>query len=58
MDFLKKLFYSEGKEKDPVCGMSVDPKTAAFKSEHNGKRYFFCSANCKQQFDQDPNQYM
>ena len=29
--------------KDLVCGMSVDEKTAKFKSEHMGKTYYFCS---------------
>jgi len=37
--------------KDPVCGMDVDPKTAANKSEYQGQTYYFCSAGCKQAFD-------
>jgi len=28
-------------EKDPVCGMDVDPTTAQHKSEHEGKTYYF-----------------
>ena len=42
---------------DPVCGMSVDPATAEFHSEHDGKTYYFCSAGCKQTFDRDPAKY-
>ena len=30
-------------EIDPVCGMEVDPKTAAGKSNYLGKAYYFCS---------------
>ena len=32
---------------DPVCGMTVDPKTAKHKAEHSGETYYFCSAGCK-----------
>jgi len=45
-------------EVDPVCGMDVDPKTAAGKSEYQGKTYYFCSPGCKKDFDKDPAQYV
>ena len=45
-------------EKDPVCGMDVDPKTAAGKSEYQGKTYYFCSLGCKIDFDKEPKQYV
>ena len=43
--------------KDPVCGMQVDEHQAAGTSEHQGETYYFCSARCKQQFDQHPERY-
>ena len=43
--------------KDPVCGMDVDPKTAAAKSDYQGQTYYFCSLGCKQSFDKDPQKY-
>ncbi|MBN2352686.1 MAG: YHS domain-containing protein [Spirochaetales bacterium] len=43
---------------DPVCRMKVDEKTAKYKSEHEGKTYYFCSAGCKTDFDGDPGQYL
>lgn len=43
--------------KDPVCGMTVDPKTAAGKSEYKGVTYYFCSAGCKKAFDANPEKY-
>jgi len=43
--------------KDPVCDMSVDEKTAKFKSEHMGKTYYFCSQMCKATFDKNPTRY-
>lgn len=42
---------------DPVCGMQVDPATAAGSSEYQGKTYYFCSMGCKRQFDKDPQSY-
>lgn len=44
--------------KDPVCGMDVDPKTAAGKSEYNGQTYYFCSPGCKKAFDKEPQKYV
>lgn len=48
---------AQEKEKDPVCGMDVDPKTAAHRSNYQDRDYVFCSAGCKQQFDANPQQF-
>ncbi len=45
-------------EKDPVCGMEVDPKTAVAKSTYQGKTYYFCSPGCKRDFDKEPQKYL
>jgi YHS domain-containing protein len=39
--------------KDPVCGMEVDPKTTAGKSDYQGQTYYFCSMECKKAFDKN-----
>ena len=44
--------------KDPVCGMDIDPATAAGKSEYKGQTYYFCSPGCKKSFDKDPEKYL
>lgn len=44
--------------KDPVCGMMIDDKNAAGSSEYQGKRYHFCSKDCKQEFDENPEDYV
>jgi P-type Cu+ transporter len=36
---------------DPVCGMTIDPETAAGKSTRDGQTYYFCSPVCQAQFD-------
>ena len=43
--------------KDPVCGMSVEENEAAATSEHDGRTYYFCSKDCKEEFDADPAAY-
>ena len=45
-------------EKDVVCGMQVDPATAAGTSEYQGKTYYFCAKSCKVKFDADPAKYV
>jgi Cu+-exporting ATPase len=44
--------------KDPVCGMEIDPNTAAGKSEYKGETYYFCSTGCKKSFDKEPEKYI
>jgi YHS domain-containing protein len=43
--------------KDPVCGMMVDEKKAKFKSDYNGKTFYFCAASCKATFDKTPAKF-
>ena len=39
---------------DPVCGMTVDEKTAQFKSDYKGTADYFCWPGCKKAFDGEP----
>jgi Cu+-exporting ATPase len=41
-------------ERDPVCGMSVDPLRAAAQVEHADKNYFFCGKGCAEKFRAAP----
>lgn len=43
---------------DVVCGMEIDEKTAKWKSEHNGRTYYFCGPMCKMEFDENPEKYI
>jgi YHS domain-containing protein len=45
------------KQVDPVCGMQVEEGSAAGRSEHKGREYFFCSRGCKEKFDEAPEKY-
>jgi len=42
---------------DPVCGMTVDEKSAAHTAVHAGKTWYFCSAHCQHEFEADPGRY-
>jgi Cu+-exporting ATPase len=43
---------------DPICGMTVDPKSADGTHEHNGQTYYFCSQHCVTQFKKDPARFV
>ena len=44
--------------KDPVCGMNVDPTTAASTVTHGGKSYYFCSRGCGEKFKAEPEKFL
>src|SRR5690242_16508083 len=44
-------------KQDPVCGMQVEEQKAAGMSTHEGQKYYFCSLQCKEKFDRNPQQY-
>lgn len=44
-------------EKDPVCGMEVEPSTAPFKEEYEGKVYYLCSRECLETFQKSPEKF-
>ena len=39
---------------DPICGMTVTKENAAGKSNFGGEDFYFCSEDCKKEFDKDP----
>lgn len=44
--------------KDLVCNMEVNEKTAKWKTNYNGKTYYFCAPGCKKEFEEDPEMYI
>jgi YHS domain-containing protein len=42
--------------RDPVCGKDVEP-TAAIEQAYSGVAYFFCSDECREQFEREPELY-
>ena len=43
---------------DPVCGMEVELKSAKEQTTYEGQTYYFCSLDCRQEFDESPEDYI
>jgi P-type Cu+ transporter len=41
---------------DPICGMTVDPASAAGRFEYKGTTYYFCAIACLEKFRANPEQ--
>ena len=44
--------------RDPVCGMTVAPGSAAGTQDYNGETYFFCSKGCREKFRAEPEKFV
>jgi P-type Cu+ transporter len=44
--------------RDPVCGMDVEIARAAADADYEGRKYYFCSIQCKQDFERQPQMYV
>ena len=42
---------------DPVCGMEVEPASAAAIAEVDGTTYYFCSTGCRDHFLAEPGSH-
>jgi Cu+-exporting ATPase len=47
-----------GAQRDPVCGMSVDPARAAATLAHAGATYYFCCRRCGERFAAEPERFL
>jgi Cu+-exporting ATPase len=45
-------------EIDPVCGMEIDPKSAAGSFEYRDTTYYFCSEGCLRDFEENPESFL
>jgi P-type Cu+ transporter len=43
---------------DPVCGMEVDERGARDQSTFEGRTFYFCSVDCREEFDESPEDYV
>ncbi len=49
---------AEGAQTDPVCGMRVNPASAAGSFEHRGTTYYFCGKSCLERFTANPESFL
>lgn len=45
-------------QRDPVCKVLVDEKKARYKIDYEGRKYYFCSEECRDEFNLDPEEYV
>jgi len=43
--------------KDPVCGMTVEPESAAAAENYADRTWYFCSGHCHDKFMENPQKY-
>lgn len=43
---------------DPVCGMRVNEEATEFHTMFAGRKYYFCSAECREEFEDQPADYV
>jgi YHS domain-containing protein len=43
---------------DPVCGMDVNENNPPAKSTYDGKTYYFCSEECREDFEEEPEDFI
>jgi YHS domain-containing protein len=44
--------------KDPVCGTDVEVARAPASTDYEGRTFYFCSLQCKDDFDRQPQEYL
>ncbi|MEQ1760656.1 MAG: heavy metal translocating P-type ATPase [Vicinamibacterales bacterium] len=45
-------------ERDPVCGMTIDPEKAAGHLDYKGTTHYFCNPSCLEKFRANPEQFV
>ena len=43
---------------DPVCGTKIDEKEADVQTQFAGRKYFFCSEECRREFEEKPEDFI
>ena len=44
--------------RDPVCGMTVDPKAGKPSLDYHGRTFHFCCDGCRKKFEATPENYL
>ncbi|MBY5621434.1 heavy metal translocating P-type ATPase [Rhizobium leguminosarum] len=50
--------HAEAVIRDPVCGMTVDPRVGKPSLDYDGRTYHFCSEGCRTKFAAAPQDYL
>ena len=58
MNGMTETVADNAQAKDPVCGMVVEKSSKTLSHEHEGQAYHFCSRDCLEKFQKNPEQYI
>ncbi len=53
-----RLKWSKTQTTDPVCLMAIENTDTSLIFELNGENYYFCSSQCKKEFEREPQKYI
>jgi len=56
-EFTQKMSALVPLASDPVCGMRLNPKTAAFARVYKKQHYYFCASGCLEKFKDNPQKF-
>ncbi len=43
---------------DPVCKMEIREEDASDETRYKGEKYYFCTEDCKDRFEENPEKYI
>ena len=43
---------------DPVCGTTIDDTKPEFQAQFAGRKYTFCSEECRKEFEERPEEFV
>jgi len=49
---------ADSRLKDPVCGKTIEDKTATYRATFKGNAYYLCSLECESSFKDNPERYI
>lgn len=44
--------------RNAICNIGLSPKSSVFSVKYNGRKYFFCNAECQKAFSENPKEYV
>jgi len=44
--------------RDVICGMEISETDAEYQTQYAGQRYYFCSRECKEEFETNPEEFV
>jgi YHS domain-containing protein len=56
--YARSTLEGEAMNIDPVCGMIIDDNNREVQTMYAGRKFFFCSEECRKEFEDRPEEYV